>query len=209
MLHRKQRDGSVQKFGVEVMSILQKMLLQAPRKLQSILELLQRDPVECSSSVIQSGLPQNVFVSFLWDSLKCLKRLQLNPELLEREGNKVADEIYNALSMLNLKVDNQTRELRLLCRELLDACWFEQSPLREEKLLSCMLRKDSHALLSLFGSVFIEKMKEKLLSQKSPGKGWCGCIFLSSNCMLWLRGIIQPSPGFCVVPIPPDHLNRC
>ncbi|XP_013915694.1 PREDICTED: zinc finger FYVE domain-containing protein 26 [Thamnophis sirtalis] len=171
LLHRKQRDGSVQKFGVELMSTLQKMLLQAPRKLQSILELLQRDPVECSSSVIQSGLPQNIFVGFLWDSLKCLKRLQLNPELLEREGNKVTDEIYNALSMLNLKVDNQTRELRLLCRELLDACWFEQSPLREERLLSCMLRKDSHALLSLFGSVFIEKMKEKLLSQKLPGKG--------------------------------------
>ncbi|KAL7992348.1 hypothetical protein Chor_016604 [Crotalus horridus] len=171
LLHRKQRDGSVQKFGVEVMSALQKMLLQAPRKLQAILELLQRDPVECSSSVIQSGLPQNVFVGFLWDSLRCLKRLQLNPELLEREGNKVADEIYNALSMLNLKGDNQTRELRLLCRELLDACWVEKSPLREERLLSCMLRKDSHALLSLFGSVFIEKMKEKLLSQKSPGKG--------------------------------------
>uniref|UniRef100_A0A8C6XPT5 Zinc finger FYVE domain-containing protein 26 n=1 Tax=Naja naja TaxID=35670 RepID=A0A8C6XPT5_NAJNA len=171
LLHRKQRDGSVQKFGVEVMSTLQKMLLQAPRKLQSILELLQRDPVECSSSVVQSGLPQNVFVGFLWDSLKSLKRLQLNPELLEREGNKVADEIYNAMSMLNLKMDNQTRELRLLCRELLDACWFEQSPLREERLLSCMLRKGSHALLSLFGSVFIEKMKEKLLSQKSPGKG--------------------------------------
>ncbi|XP_039182796.1 zinc finger FYVE domain-containing protein 26 isoform X2 [Crotalus tigris] len=171
LLHRKQRDGSVQKFGVEVMSALQKMLLQAPRKLQAILELLQRDPVECSSSVIQSGLPQNVFVGFLWDSLRCLKRLQLNPELLEREGNKVADEIYNSLSMLNLKGDNQTRELRLLCRELLDACWVEKSPLREERLLSCMLRKDSHALLSLFGSVFIEKMKEKLLSQKSPGKG--------------------------------------
>uniref|UniRef100_A0A8C5SZE2 Zinc finger FYVE-type containing 26 n=1 Tax=Laticauda laticaudata TaxID=8630 RepID=A0A8C5SZE2_LATLA len=171
LLHRKQRDGSVQKFGVEVMSTLQKMLLQAPRKLQSILELLQRDSVDCSSSVVQSGLPQNVFVGFLWDSLKNLKRLHLNPELLEREGNKIADEIYNAMSMLNLKMDNQMRELRLLCRELLDACWFEQSPLREERLLSCMLRKGSHALLSLFGSVFIEKMKEKLLSQKSPGKG--------------------------------------
>uniref|UniRef100_A0A670Z2X0 Zinc finger FYVE domain-containing protein 26 n=1 Tax=Pseudonaja textilis TaxID=8673 RepID=A0A670Z2X0_PSETE len=171
LLHRKQRDGSVQKFSVEVMSTLQKMLLQAPRKLQSILELLQRDSVDCSSSVVQSGLPQNVFVGFLWDSLKSLKRLHLNPELLEREGNKVTDEIYNAMSMLNLKMDNQTRELRLLCRELLDACWFEQSPLREERLLGCMLRKGSHALLSLFGSVFIEKMKEKLLNQKSPGKG--------------------------------------
>ncbi|XP_025020021.1 zinc finger FYVE domain-containing protein 26 isoform X1 [Python bivittatus] len=170
-LHRKQRDGSVQKFGVEVMSTLQKMLLQAPRKLQAILELLQRDPVESSSSVIQSGLPQNIFVGFLWDSLKYLKRLQLNPELLEREGSKVADEIYNALSMLNLKVESQTRELRLLCRELLDACWVEQSPLREERLLSCLLRKDSHALLILFGSVFTEKMREKLLGQKSPGKG--------------------------------------
>uniref|UniRef100_A0A670Z0U2 Zinc finger FYVE domain-containing protein 26 n=1 Tax=Pseudonaja textilis TaxID=8673 RepID=A0A670Z0U2_PSETE len=169
LLHRKQRDGSVQKFSVEVMSTLQKMLLQAPRKLQSILELLQRDSVDCSSSVVQSGLPQNVFVGFLWDSLKSLKRLHLNPELLEREGNKVTDEIYNAMSMLNLKMDNQTRELRLLCRELLDACWFEQSPLREERLLGCMLRKGSHALLSLFGSVFIEKMKEKLLNQKSPG----------------------------------------
>uniref|UniRef100_A0A670I241 Zinc finger FYVE domain-containing protein 26 n=1 Tax=Podarcis muralis TaxID=64176 RepID=A0A670I241_PODMU len=169
--NRKPRDGAVQLFSAEVFSALQKMLLQAPRKLQAILELLQRDSAEQSSSLSHSGSPQHIFVDFLWESLKYLKRLQLNPELSESGGSEAVDEIYCALGMLNLEVENQTGELRLLCRELLDACWAERSPLKEERLLGCLLRKDSHALLNLFSSVFIEKMREKLLGLKSPGKG--------------------------------------
>ncbi|XP_033003272.1 zinc finger FYVE domain-containing protein 26 isoform X2 [Lacerta agilis] len=168
---RKPRDGSVQLFSAEVFSALRKMLLQAPRKLQAILELLQKDSAEQSSSLTHSGSPQRIFVDFLWESLKYLKRLQLNPELLESGGSEAVDEIYRALGMLNLEVENQTGELRLLCRELLDACWAERSPLKEERLLGCLLRKDCHALLNLFSSVFIEKMREKLLGLKPPGKG--------------------------------------
>ncbi|XP_044292041.1 zinc finger FYVE domain-containing protein 26 isoform X1 [Varanus komodoensis] len=170
-LNRKQRDGSVHKFSVEVMSVFRRMLLQTPRRLEAMLELLQRDPIEHGSSLPHSCFPQHIFIGFLWDSLKHLKRLRLNPDLSESDWSKTVDEIYNALSLLNLETESQTGELRLLCRELLDACWAERSPLREERLLGCLLRNDSHALLSLFSSVFIEKTREKLLRLKSPGQG--------------------------------------
>uniref|UniRef100_A0A8D2LZ61 Zinc finger FYVE domain-containing protein 26 n=1 Tax=Varanus komodoensis TaxID=61221 RepID=A0A8D2LZ61_VARKO len=149
-LNRKQRDGSVHKFSVEVMSVFRRMLLQTPRRLEAMLELLQRDPIEHGSSLPHSCFPQHIFIGFLWDSLKHLKRLRLNPDLSESDWSKTVDEIYNALSLLNLETESQTGELRLLCRELLDACWAERSPLREERLLGCLLRNDSHALLSLF-----------------------------------------------------------
>ncbi|XP_062973637.1 zinc finger FYVE domain-containing protein 26 [Elgaria multicarinata webbii] len=170
-LSSRQRDGSIHKFSVEVLSALRKMLLQAPRRLQAMLELLQREPAEGGSSLAPSFSLQHIFIGFLWDSLKVLKRLQLNPELSKSDWSEAVDEIYHALSLLNLDVENQSGELRLLFRELLDACWAERSPLREERLLSCLLRKGSCALLSLFGSVFVEKTREKLLGLKSPGKG--------------------------------------
>uniref|UniRef100_A0ABM5FA00 Zinc finger FYVE domain-containing protein 26 n=1 Tax=Pogona vitticeps TaxID=103695 RepID=A0ABM5FA00_9SAUR len=169
--NRKQRDVSIQKFSAEANSALQKMLLQAPRKLQAVLQLLQRDPAEHGSVLPDSFSPQHVLIDFLWDSLKYLKRLQLNPNLAEADQTKAVDEIYTALSLVNVEVESQTGELRLLCRELLDACWAERSPLREERLLSCLFRKGSRTLLNLFSSVFLEKMREKLLGPKSPGKG--------------------------------------
>lgn len=176
-LKGKQRDGIVQKLSAEAISSLRNMLLRAPRKLQAMLEFLQRGPAEPGSSLTHKCLPQTVLIGFLWDSLRLLKRLQLNPELSEVDQNEAVEEIYSALSMLNLEVESQTGELRLLCRELLDACWAEGSPLKEERLLGCMLRKDGHALLGLFGNVFIEKLREKLLGSKSPCRGWCKLLF--------------------------------
>ncbi|KAH0620718.1 hypothetical protein JD844_021418 [Phrynosoma platyrhinos] len=171
VLSRKQREESVPKFSAEVIAALRKMLLHAPQKLQTLLELLQRNPVEHSYVLSHSCSPRHIFIDFLWDSLKHLKHLQLNQKLLESDQNKTADEIYNALSMLNVEVEGQTGELRLLFREVLDACWGEHSLLKEERLLGCLLRKGSHALLSLFSSMFLEKTREKLLGPKSPGKG--------------------------------------
>uniref|UniRef100_A0A8D0BRZ1 Zinc finger FYVE domain-containing protein 26 n=1 Tax=Salvator merianae TaxID=96440 RepID=A0A8D0BRZ1_SALMN len=170
-MNKKQRDGPAQAFSAEATSALRKMLLQSPRKLQAILELLQKDPADCCSLLTHGSSPQHIFIGFLWDSLKYLKHLQLKPDLLESDWSKTVDEIYTALSMLNVEVEHQTSELTLLCRELLDACWTERSPLREERLLSCLLRKGNHVLLSLFSSVFTEKTKEKLLGFRSPGKG--------------------------------------
>lgn len=168
---RKQRDGLVQKCSAEVISALRKMLLLTPRKVQAILEFLQRDPVGHSSSLMHGYSLQNILIGFLWDSLKHLKRRQLNPKLLELNQSETVEEIYNALCLLNLEVENQTGEVRLLFGEVLDACWAEQSPLKEERLLSCLLRRESHVLLSLFGSVFLEKTREKLQGPKSPSKG--------------------------------------
>nr|XP_056707544.1 zinc finger FYVE domain-containing protein 26 [Euleptes europaea] len=169
--NRKQKDDSMPKFSAETTSAFQKLLLQAPRKLQATLEFLQRDSAGESSSLTQSCSVQSILLGFLWDSLKRLKCFQLNPELSERDWKDTVEEIYSALSILNVEVENQTGKLRLLCSELLDACWAERSPLKEERLLSCMLRKDSHALLNRFGSVFVEKTREKLLGPKSSGKG--------------------------------------
>ncbi|XP_042303954.1 zinc finger FYVE domain-containing protein 26 isoform X3 [Sceloporus undulatus] len=171
VLSRKQREESVSKFSAEVIAALRKMLLHAPQKLQTLLELLQKNPVEHSSVLSHSCSPRHIFIDFLWDSLKHLKLLQLNKKLLESDQSKTADEIYNALSMLNMEVEGQTGELRLLFREVLDAYWGEHSLLKEERLLGCLLRKGSHALLSLFSSMFLEKTREKLLGPKSPGKG--------------------------------------
>ncbi|XP_048339945.1 zinc finger FYVE domain-containing protein 26 isoform X1 [Sphaerodactylus townsendi] len=169
--NRKQKDVSMPKFSVEVISAFRKLLLRAPRKMQAMLEFLQRDSVGENSSLTQSCSVQSILLGFLWDSLKLLKCFQLNPESSERDGKDAVDAIYNVLSILNVEVENPTGELHLLCRELLDACWAERSPLIEERLLSCMLRKDSHALINMFGSVFIEKTREKLLGPKSSGKG--------------------------------------
>ncbi|KAL8169575.1 UNVERIFIED_CONTAM: hypothetical protein K2H54_052616 [Gekko kuhli] len=169
--NRKQKDASMPKFSVEAISAFQKLLLRAPRKLQATLDFLQRDSAGENSPLAQSCSVQSILLGFLWDSLKLLKRFQLNPESSEQDWKEAVDEIYSVLGILNVEVENHTGELRLLCRELLDACWAEKSPLQEERLLSCMLRKGSHALLSIFGSVFIEKTREKLLGPKSRGKG--------------------------------------
>ncbi|XP_060618493.2 zinc finger FYVE domain-containing protein 26 isoform X1 [Anolis sagrei] len=171
VLSRKQRDGSIPKFSAEVTAALRKMLLHSPQKLQAILELLQRELVEHSSLLTHGYSPKHIFIDFLWDSLKHLKHLQLNQKLLESDQSKTVDEIYNALSLLNVEAESLTGELRLLCRELLDACWGEHGLLKEERLLGCLLRKGSHVLLSLFSSMFLEKTREKLLGPKSPGKG--------------------------------------
>uniref|UniRef100_A0A452HEU7 Zinc finger FYVE domain-containing protein 26 n=1 Tax=Gopherus agassizii TaxID=38772 RepID=A0A452HEU7_9SAUR len=169
---RKKRDGRTYRFSVEATSALRKLLLRAPRRAQALLEFLQGEHGTPSSALQHSCSVQNVYVDFLRDSLKALQRLQRYPKSSgELDQSETVDAIYGVLSVLHFEVEHQTGELRHLCRELLDACWAEGSPLKEERLLSCILRKQSHALLSLYSNVFTERTREKLLGPKLPGKG--------------------------------------
>uniref|UniRef100_A0A452HER4 Zinc finger FYVE domain-containing protein 26 n=1 Tax=Gopherus agassizii TaxID=38772 RepID=A0A452HER4_9SAUR len=150
---RKKRDGRTYRFSVEATSALRKLLLRAPRRAQALLEFLQGEHGTPSSALQHSCSVQNVYVDFLRDSLKALQRLQRYPKSSgELDQSETVDAIYGVLSVLHFEVEHQTGELRHLCRELLDACWAEGSPLKEERLLSCILRKQSHALLSLYSS---------------------------------------------------------
>uniref|UniRef100_A0A8B9C4G3 Zinc finger FYVE domain-containing protein 26 n=1 Tax=Anser brachyrhynchus TaxID=132585 RepID=A0A8B9C4G3_9AVES len=168
---RKRRDGCSHRFSLDVVSALRKLLLRAPQRAQALLEFFQEEQGTRGSSLQQYCSLQNIFVEFLRDSLKSLQRLQCGSEISEVDQRELVDTIYSALGMVTFEVEHQTDEVRHLFRELLDVCWAEGSPLREEKLLSCMLRKQSHGLLNLYSSVLIERTREKFLVSKSTGKG--------------------------------------
>ncbi|NWS37060.1 ZFY26 protein, partial [Probosciger aterrimus] len=168
----KRRDGCSHRFSLDVVSALRKLLLRAPQQAKSLLEFFQEEGITHSSSLQQYCSLQNIFVEFLHDSLKSLQRLQGSSEMsAELDQRELVDTIYAALSIVTFEVEQQADEVRHLFMELLDVCWAEGSPLREEKLLSCMLRKQSHGVLSLYSSVLIEKIREKFLVSKSMQKG--------------------------------------
>ena len=138
-------------------------------------------------------------LEFLRDSLKSLQRLQCGSEISELDQKELVDIIYSVLSMVTFEVEHQADELQHLFRELLDVCCAEGSPLKEEKLLSCMLRKRSRGLLNLYSSVLVDKTREKFLVSKSVGKGLfffflcCGFLFNNFVWALNRQGIMQCS----------------
>ncbi|NXX75339.1 ZFY26 protein, partial [Urocolius indicus] len=162
---RKTRDGCSHRFSLEVVSALRKLLLRAPQRAKALLEFFQGELQQYCSL-------QNIFVEFLRDSLKSLQRLQYSSETsAEISQRELVDTIYTTLGIVTFEVEHQAEEVRHLFRELLDISWAEGSPLREEKLLSCLLRKQSHGLISLYSSVLMESTKEKFLVFKSTRKG--------------------------------------
>uniref|UniRef100_A0A8B9G178 Zinc finger FYVE domain-containing protein 26 n=1 Tax=Amazona collaria TaxID=241587 RepID=A0A8B9G178_9PSIT len=168
----KRRDGCSHRFSLDVVSALRKLLLRAPQRAKALLEFFQEEGSAQSSSLQQYCSLQNIFVEFLHDSLKSLQRLQCSSEMsAELDQRELVDTIYAALSIVTFEVEQQADEVQRLFLELLDVCWAEGSPLREEKLLSCMLRKQSYGVLSLYSSVLIEKIREKFLVSKSLV--WC------------------------------------
>uniref|UniRef100_A0A8C5IMW1 Zinc finger FYVE domain-containing protein 26 n=1 Tax=Junco hyemalis TaxID=40217 RepID=A0A8C5IMW1_JUNHY len=154
----KRRDDCSHKFSLDVVSALRKLLLRAPQRAKALLEFFQGEQSTPCSSLQQYHSLKNIFVEFLCDSLKSLQRLQSSCELsAELDQRELVDTIYAALSIVTFEVEHQADEIKHLFRELLDVCWAEGSPLREEKLLNCMLRKQSHGLLSLYMEGAVEK----------------------------------------------------
>ncbi|NXO03434.1 ZFY26 protein, partial [Rhinopomastus cyanomelas] len=166
------RDGCSRRLSLDVVSALRKLLLRAPQRAKALLDFFQEEQGVHSSLVQQHCSLQNIFVELLHDSLKSLQRLQCSSEISEELDQKeLVDTIYAALSIVTFDVEHRADEVRQLFRELVDVCLTEESPLREEKLLNCMLRKQSHGLLSLYSNVFIERTRETFLLSKSIQKG--------------------------------------
>ncbi|NXP81172.1 ZFY26 protein, partial [Ramphastos sulfuratus] len=169
---RKSRDGCCHRFSLDVVSALRKLLLRAPQRAKALLEFFQEEQGTQSSLPQQYCSLQNIFVEFLQDSLKSLQRLQCSCEIsAELDQRELVDAIYAALSIVTFDLEHQADEVRHIFRELLDVCWTEGSPLQEEELLNCMLRKQSHGLLSLYSSVLTERTREKFLVSTSVRKG--------------------------------------
>ncbi|NWI16180.1 ZFY26 protein, partial [Crypturellus soui] len=167
---RARKDGHPHKFSSGAVSALRKLLLRAPQKARALLEFLRGEEGTHSSLLQQNSSLQNIFVDFLRESLKSLQRLQCSSEIpAELDQRELVDTVYGAVTMMNFDLEHQTDELRQLFGELLDACWAEGSPLREEKLLSCMLRKRGYGLLNMYSSVLVDRIRERFLVSKSKG----------------------------------------
>ncbi|XP_047395445.1 zinc finger FYVE domain-containing protein 26 isoform X2 [Sciurus carolinensis] len=144
----------------EAVSILWDLLKQAPRPAQALLELLLGND---DSTSLYHPLLQKELVDLIQKALQSLQGpTSGSPEAV--------DAIYKALQTLRCPVEPPGLELRVLCEELLEACWTEGSPLREEQLLGCLLHKSGQGLLSLYSQTYAEKVIEKLPRATISGK---------------------------------------
>lgn len=148
---KQRRESWTLRLSSEALSVLWDRLRQAPQPVQALLELLLRE--DDGSSL--SGWPlQKALVDLV------RKALQALPGPGAGSPGDV-DAIYRTLQILRCPAEPLGVELRLLCEELLEACRTEGSPLREERLLSCLLHKAGRGLVSLYGHTYAEKATEK------------------------------------------------
>ncbi|KAF6352835.1 zinc finger FYVE-type containing 26 [Rhinolophus ferrumequinum] len=152
MLPGKQRRESwTLRLSSEAVSVLWDHLRQAPQPVQALLELLLRE--DDGNSLC--GWPlQKALVDLIRKALRAL------PGPGAGSPGDV-DAIYRTLQILHCPAEPLGVELRLLCEELLEACRTEGSPLREVRLLSCLLHKAGRGLVSLYGHTYAEKATEK------------------------------------------------
>ncbi|XP_029454718.1 zinc finger FYVE domain-containing protein 26 isoform X2 [Rhinatrema bivittatum] len=164
------KDADSYRLSLEASSSLQNIIFLNPRLAQAIVGFLLVEEKQVSGAEYNHSL-QKIFIDFLLDALKSLQETEGDSEFSqEGDARRTADLIYSVLSVLPVSMEHQCPELRRLCLELFDACWDEESPLSERRLLGCMVRKQNCALISLYGLVSTERMKEKLLGQRTSEK---------------------------------------
>jgi zinc finger FYVE domain-containing protein 26 len=144
----------------EAVSVLWDLLSKAPQQAQALLELLLGE--DDGTSLCHRPL-QKTLVDLIRKALRALQGPASGPP-------GIADAIYGALRTLRCHSEPPGVELRVLCEELLEACRIEGSALQEERLLSCLLRKAGHGLLSLYGHTYAEKVTEKPQKAATSGK---------------------------------------
>ncbi|XP_038192237.1 zinc finger FYVE domain-containing protein 26 isoform X4 [Arvicola amphibius] len=158
---RSQRwESGTPQLSPEAVSALWDVLKQAPQLAQALLELLLVD--YRSTSLCHSPLQKT-----LLDRIR--KALQTLRDPAPRPPG-VADAVCGALQALCCTVEPPESEWRVLCEELLETCRTEGSPLREERLLGCLLHKAGRGLLSLYGQTYAEKVTERTPKATLPGK---------------------------------------
>nr|XP_011724733.1 zinc finger FYVE domain-containing protein 26 isoform X4 [Macaca nemestrina] len=154
------RESCTPRLSSEAISVLWDLLRQSPQPAQALLELLLGE--DDGTGFCHWPL-QNALVDLIRKALRALQGPDSVPP-------GVVDAIYGALRTLRCPAEPLGVELRLLCEELLEACRTEGSPLREERLLSCLLHKASRGLVSLYGHTYAEKVTEKPLRATAWGK---------------------------------------
>ncbi|KAI4540700.1 hypothetical protein MG293_009741 [Ovis ammon polii] len=131
----------------EAVSVLWDLLREAPQVAQALLELLLG---EVDSAGLRGWPLQKALVDLIRKALRTLRGPTAAPP-------GTVDAIYGALQTLRCPAELLGAELRLLCEELLEASRSEGSPLREERLLGCLLHKAGRDLVSLYGHTYAEK----------------------------------------------------
>ena len=131
----------------EAVSVLWDLLREAPQVAQALLELLLG---EVDGAGLRGWPLQEALVDLIRKALRTLQGPTAAPP-------GTVDAIYGALRTLRCPAEPLGAELRLLCEELLEACRSEGSPLREERLLGCLLHKAGRDLVSLYSHTCAEK----------------------------------------------------
>uniref|UniRef100_A0A8C5L3R0 Zinc finger FYVE domain-containing protein 26 n=1 Tax=Jaculus jaculus TaxID=51337 RepID=A0A8C5L3R0_JACJA len=149
----------VPQLSSEAISVIWNLLRQAPGPAQALLELLLEE--HHGTSPCHRPL-QKALVDHICKALRALRGPASGPP-------GVVDAIYGALRVLHCPAEPADAEWHVLCEELLEACTREGSPVREEKLLSCMSHKAGRGLLALYGHTYAEKFAEK--PQRAPTSG--------------------------------------
>ncbi|XP_033706910.1 zinc finger FYVE domain-containing protein 26 isoform X4 [Tursiops truncatus] len=144
----------------EAVSLLWDLLREAPQPAQALLELLLGEEDDTG---LQGWFLQKALVDLIRKALRALRG--------PATGHPGAvDAIYGALRTLRCPAEPLGAELRLLCEELLEASRAEGSPLREERLLGCLLHEAGRGLVSLYGHTYAEKAPEKPPTTTPSGK---------------------------------------
>ncbi|KAM4852859.1 zinc finger FYVE domain-containing protein 26 [Thomomys bottae] len=144
----------------EAVSLLWDLLKKAPPLAQALLELLLGEDDGTSPCFWPL---QKALVDLIRKALRTLQDPACEP-------SRVVDAIYGALRTLHCPAEPFGIELCVLCEELLEACRTKENPLQEEQLLSCLLHKGGHGLLSLYSHTYAEKITEKLQRATASGK---------------------------------------
>ncbi|XP_038621532.1 zinc finger FYVE domain-containing protein 26 isoform X1 [Tachyglossus aculeatus] len=156
----RRKEGPAPGLSAGAASALWHLLTAAPRQARALLDLLLGEDA-CWAS--RAWPLQEKLVELLRQQLRSLR------ESAHRSPGR-AEAIYGALGALRCPPEGLRPELRLLCEELLGACGTGGSPLREERLLGCLLRRPGRGLVALYGHVYAERTKERWPPAGALGK---------------------------------------
>ncbi|RXM97625.1 Zinc finger FYVE domain-containing protein 26 [Acipenser ruthenus] len=146
----KKREPRSAQLSAEAVSCLWDVLSEKPGLAQALMGYLLAH--DCDSDSLHK-----LFIDFLQEVVCGLR---------SSAGGHAVEQVYSGLSVLHCNPEQPAGELRQLCEALFESSWGEAAPLREERVMSCLLRPHDHALVSLYSSVATERTKEKLLEHK-------------------------------------------
>ncbi|XP_063804247.1 zinc finger FYVE domain-containing protein 26 [Pseudophryne corroboree] len=163
------KEISIPHLSPSTVSSLHGVLSQNPRLVQAVIGFLLMNDAHATTLDYNHHL-LGITVNFLLDLITSLPENQQTEAPNGHLVSQRADHVYRILSTMYFNVELQSAELRRLCEELFKACW-EKGSLLEDQVQACMLRKHNYGLLSLYGSVTSEKIKARIIAQRTPRKG--------------------------------------